>query len=50
MRYQAHHGGWCIGRGTGMSRPKTTPWIFVDCEARGVSPVNGTLTEFGAVH
>lgn len=24
--------------------------IFVDCEARGVSPVNGTLTEFGAVH
>ena len=25
-------------------------WIFIDCEARGVSPVNGTLTEFGAVH
>jgi hypothetical protein len=24
--------------------------IFVDCEARGTSPVNGTLTEFGAVH
>lgn len=24
--------------------------IFVDCEARGISPVNGTLTEFGAVH
>jgi hypothetical protein len=24
--------------------------IFVDCEARGASPVNGTLTEFGAVH
>lgn len=23
--------------------------IFVDCEARGASPVNGTLTEFGAV-
>jgi hypothetical protein len=29
---------------------KKTPWIFVDCEARGTSPVNGTLTEFGAVH
>jgi hypothetical protein len=27
-----------------------TPWIFVDCEARGTSPVNGVLTEFGAVH
>ncbi|MFA7264875.1 MAG: hypothetical protein WC054_00945 [Candidatus Nanopelagicales bacterium] len=24
--------------------------IFVDCEARGRSPVNGTLTEFGCVH
>jgi|SRR5271166_1758649 len=24
--------------------------IFADCEARGVSPVNGTLAEFGAVH
>jgi hypothetical protein len=24
--------------------------IFVDCEARGTSPVNGTLTEFGCVH
>ena len=24
--------------------------VFVDCEARGQSPVNGTLTEFGAVH
>lgn len=24
--------------------------IFVDCEARGRSPVNGTMTEFGAVH
>ena len=24
--------------------------VFVDCEARGVSPVNGILTEFGAVH
>ena len=24
--------------------------VFVDCEARGRSPVNGTLTEFGAVH
>jgi hypothetical protein len=27
-----------------------TPWVFVDCEARGISPVNGTMTEFGAVH
>jgi hypothetical protein len=24
--------------------------FFVDCEARGTSPVNGTLTEFGVVH
>jgi hypothetical protein len=24
--------------------------IFVDCEARGTSPVNGVMTEFGAVH
>ena len=24
--------------------------IVVDCEASGVSPVNGTMTEFGAVH
>jgi hypothetical protein len=24
--------------------------VFVDCEARGTSPVNGILTEFGAVH
>ena len=24
--------------------------IFLDCEARGTSPVNGTLTEFGCVH
>ena len=24
--------------------------IFVDCEARGTSPVHGVLTEFGAVH
>lgn len=22
----------------------------MDCEARGTSPVNGVLTEFGAVH
>jgi hypothetical protein len=29
---------------------KKTPWIFGDCEARGTSPVNGVLTEFGAVH
>jgi hypothetical protein len=26
-----------------------TTHIFVDVEARGVSPVNGTMTEFGAV-
>ena len=25
-------------------------WIFVDVEARGRSPVNGIMTEFGAVH
>lgn len=25
-------------------------WIFVDVEAVGVSPVSGTMTEFGAVH
>src|SRR5687768_14344619 len=25
-------------------------YIFVDVEARGTSPVNGTMTEFGAVH
>lgn len=24
--------------------------IFVDCEAAGTSPVNGRMTEFGAVH
>jgi hypothetical protein len=24
--------------------------IFVDCEARGPSPLSGTMTEFGAVH
>jgi hypothetical protein len=24
--------------------------VFVDCEARGASPVNGIMTEFGAVH
>jgi hypothetical protein len=29
---------------------KKTPWIFVDCEARGTSAVHGVLTEFGAVH
>jgi hypothetical protein len=28
---------------------KKTPWKFVDCEARGTSPVSGTPTEFGAV-
>jgi hypothetical protein len=27
-----------------------TPWVFVDCEARGTSAVHGVLTEFGAVH
>lgn len=25
-------------------------YIFVDVEARGTSPVNGTMTEFGCVH
>ena len=25
-------------------------YILVDVEARGSSPVNGTMTEFGAVH
>lgn len=29
---------------------RITPWVLVDCEARGTSPVNGTMTEFGAVH
>lgn len=29
---------------------RTDNLIFVDCEARGTSPVNGTMTEFGAVH
>jgi hypothetical protein len=24
--------------------------VFADCEARGTSPVNGTMTEFGCVH
>ena len=24
--------------------------VFADCEARGMSPVNGILTEFGCVH
>jgi hypothetical protein len=32
------------------SMSKKTPWIFIDCEARGTSPVYGVLTEFGAVH
>jgi hypothetical protein len=27
-----------------------TNYIFVDVEALGVSPVNGTMTEFGAVN
>src|ERR1700733_15929404 len=27
-----------------------TPWVLVDCEARGTSAVHGVLTEFGAVH
>lgn len=30
--------------------PSTGNLIFVDCEARGTSPVRGTMTEFGAVH
>lgn len=29
---------------------KKTPWFFVDVEAAGMSPVNGTMTEFGVVH
>ena len=29
---------------------KYKPWFFVDVEARGISPVNGTMTEFGIVH
>jgi hypothetical protein len=28
----------------------TSRLIFVDCEARGPSPVRGVMTEFGAVH
>lgn len=28
----------------------TSRLVFVDCEARGASPVNGIMTEFGAVH
>lgn len=29
---------------------KYSQLVFVDVEARGTSPVNGTMTEFGAVH
>lgn len=29
---------------------KLTPWVLVDCEARGTSPVRGVLAQFGAVH
>ena len=32
-----------------MTQP-SRPWVFVDCEARGTSPVTGIMTEFGAVH
>jgi len=28
----------------------TSRLIFVDCEARGPSPVRGVMTEFGAIH
>jgi hypothetical protein len=28
----------------------TSRLVFVDCEARGPSPVRGVMTEFGAVH
>lgn len=35
---------------TTATRRSGSPWIFVDCEARGGSPVSGTLTEFGAVY
>ena len=33
-----------------MAEKKYHNLIFVDCEARGTSPVNGRMTEFGAVH
>ena len=36
--------------GTGAPVNGVPPWVLVDCEARGTSPVNGVLTEFGAVH
>lgn len=29
---------------------KNVPWVLVDCEASGTSPIRGTMTEFGAVH
>jgi hypothetical protein len=31
-------------------KTRPAPWILVDCEARGTSPVSGILAEFGAVH
>jgi len=40
----------CADRGYAVAMSDTTPWVFVDCEARGTSPVHGVLTEFGAVH
>ena len=33
-----------------MNEKKYQNLVFVDCEARGKSPVRGTMTEFGAVH
>lgn len=33
-----------------MSTSNFSRLVFVDCEARGTSPVHGTMTEFGAVH
>jgi hypothetical protein len=33
-----------------MTESKYQNLIFVDCESSGISPVNGTLTEFGAVN
>ena len=40
----------CADQGYAVAMSDKTPWVFVDCEARGTSPVHGVLTEFGAVH
>lgn len=39
-----------MGKGAGTDEMNLKNLIFVDCEARGTSPVRGTMTEFGAVH